>query len=171
VVAPGVATNAENILNATLTKQQSSSYNDRTMADRDSFQEMLETDGLGVGWGSNRSSSLGPGLCASVGIWGIAGLLWFMGAVIVHVRAAHRLASSQAQRMVMHGCSASIIGGLTGGFVAGPAITSPDFFLLLALLVATAARVRLEAAGRLAAPQATPLGRRTAGEPSGMLKG
>ena len=172
VVAPGVATNAENILNATLTKQQSSSYNDRTMADRDSFQEMLETDGLGVGWGSNRSSSLGPGLCASVGIWGIAGLLWFAAAVLVHVRAAHRVATSQAQRMVMHGCSASIIGGLTGAFVAGPSITSPDFYLLLALLVATAARVRVEAAaGRLATPQATPLGRRTAGEPSGLLKG
>jgi hypothetical protein len=170
VVAPGVAQNAAIIVNATLTKQDSSSYNDRTSADRDSVQEMVESDGLGVGWGSNRSSSLGPGLCASVGIWGIFGLLWFAAGVVLHVRAAHRAATSQAQRMIMHACSASIFGTLTAAFISGPSISSPDFYVLLALLVATAARVRVEAASA-ATLQAASYSRQTARRPSRLLKG
>ena len=144
-VAPGVANSVEVVMDATLNKQSSSSYTDRTSADRDSMQELFESYGLGVGWGSNRSSSLGPGLCASVGVWGILGLLWFAGNIVPHVRVAHRVAASKAPRMVMHACSAALLGTLTGAFISGPSISSPDFYLLLALLVGTAARVRYEA--------------------------
>ncbi len=144
-VAPGVAQDAATIVNATLTKQESSSFNDRTSTDLDSIQEMFESYGLGVGWGSNRSSSLGPGLCASVGVWGILGLLWFTVGIVRHIRAAHRVATSKAPVLVMHGCAAGLLGMLAAAFISAPSITSPDFYLLLALLIATAARVRYEA--------------------------
>jgi hypothetical protein len=141
-IAPGVAKEAVTVTYATLNKKQSSSYNDRTAADRDSIAEMEESYGLGVGWGSNRSSSLGPGLCASIGIWGILGLLWFVAILIRHTRAAHRLAAEPGPRLVMHGCAAALLGTIVAAFLAGPTISSPDFYLLLALLVGTAARVR-----------------------------
>jgi hypothetical protein len=141
-VAPGVAKEAETVIDGTLNKKQSSSYSDRTGADRDSVREMEQSYGLGVGWGSNRSSSLGPGLCASVGIWGIAGLLWFVAVLMRHVRLAHKLATEPGSRMVMYGCSAALLGTIVPAFLAGPTISSPDFYLLLSLLVGTAARVR-----------------------------
>jgi hypothetical protein len=97
-----------------------------------------------VGWGSDRSSSLGPGLCAAIGVWGILGLLWFSVGIFRHVAIAHRLADD-GSRAVMHGCSAGLLGTLTATMLSGPTLTSPDFYLLLALLVATAARVRQQA--------------------------
>ena len=144
LAAPGVAQEAQTIFTDTMNKQQSSSYADRTMADHDAMRAMVASDGLGVGWGSDRSSSLGPGLCAAVGVWGILGLLWFCIGLFRHVAIAHRLADA-GSRAVMHGCSAGLLGTLAAAMLAGPTLTSPDFYLLLALLVATAARVRQQA--------------------------
>jgi hypothetical protein len=144
-VAPGVTQQIVTITNATLNKQQSSSYTDRTAADHDSIMEMADSYGLGVGWGSNRSSSLIPGLCAQVGVWGLFGLLWFAVGLFNHVRIAQRLAPYSPFRRVLRGCSGAIIGGLVCEMISGPVIISPDFFLLVALLVGTAARIRLEA--------------------------
>lgn len=145
-VAPNVAKQAVTVFNATANKQQSSSYDARTEADRDALRAMVGTDFLGVGWGSNRSSSLGPGLCAAVGVWGIIGLLGFTAGLYRHVALAHRFADSDA-RDVMRGCSAGLLGTLTATLLSGPTIASPDFYLLLAVLVATAARVRHQARG------------------------
>lgn len=144
-VAPGVAAQIVTITNATLNKQQSSSYEDRTAADRDSVNEMKESYYLGVGWGSNRSSSLIPGLCASVGAWGLAGFAWFIWNITASVRAAHRVARSPDLRLVMHGCAAAILGDLTADILSAPTISSPDFYLLIAILIATATRLRYEA--------------------------
>jgi hypothetical protein len=144
LAAPGVANEAQTIFTSTVNKQQSDSYADRTMADRDALRAMVASDGLGVGWGSDRSSSLGPGLCAAIGVWGILGLLWFSVGIFRHVAIAHRLADD-GSRAVMHGCSAGLLGTLTATMLSGPTLTSPDFYLLLALLVATAARVRQQA--------------------------
>ncbi|MDD2878439.1 MAG: hypothetical protein PHZ23_14565 [Acidiphilium sp.] len=170
-VAPGVAHEAGVIVNATLNKQESSSYVDRTTADIDSLNEMRESYGLGVGWGSNRSSSLGPGLCASVGIWGILGLLWFIASLMLHVRKAHRLATSPEQRLVMHGCSAAILGEFTSAMVSGPTLSSPDFYVLLALLIATAARVRYDAKTARASLSHGAIARQMAYGPPPSLKG
>jgi hypothetical protein len=145
VIAPGVAHSASVIFNATVDKQHSSSYADRTSADHDSLREMFESDGLGVGWGSNRSSSLLPGLAASVGIFGITGLAWFALNIFVSVRHAHRLTSQPELRQVMHGCMGGIVGTLSAALISAPTITSPDFFLLIAMLIATASRIRLDA--------------------------
>jgi hypothetical protein len=143
--APALASTINEIATATLNKQQSSSYTDRTSTDRDSLRAAEQSDGLGVGWGSNRSSSLIPGLLAAVGVYGVAGLLWFAVILIRHVGTAHRLAASAEPRLIMHGCAGGIISYLIAALISGPSITSPDFFLLLALLIATAARVRYEA--------------------------
>jgi hypothetical protein len=144
ILAPSVANEAEMVVTGTLNKNQTSSYNDRTTADRDSLRAMAASDFLGVGWGSTRSSSLLPGLCAAIGAWGLLGLLWFTASLYRHLAIAHRLADAST-RSVMRGCNAAILGTLISAFISAPTISSPDFYLLLALLVATAARVRHEA--------------------------
>jgi hypothetical protein len=145
LIAPGVATEAQEIFGATVNKQQSDSYAARTTSDHDSMTAMYESYGLGVGWGSNRSSSLGPGLCASVGVWGIFGLLVFGALLLRHMRIARLLSADAGPRMVMHGCAAGLLGTLVATMLSGPTIASPDFYLLLALLIATGARVRHDA--------------------------
>ncbi len=145
VVFPGVAHTVADITKATLNKQQSSSYNDRTGADKDSIRAAVQSYGLGVGWGSDRSSSLIPGLLAGVGAIGLAGLAWFGLAVIQHVRIAHQLAASDEHRKIMHGCSGAIVGTLVAASISAPTLSSPDFYLLLALLIATAGKVRYDA--------------------------
>ena len=144
-VAPGVAHQAVNIVNATLTKQQSSSYQDRTSVDTDSLKAAAASYGLGVGWGSNRSSSLIPGLAAGVGVWGILGLLWFGARILSHVRIAQRRVLIPELKMVIHGCTGGLIGMLAAASLSSPGLTSPDFYLLLALLIAAAGRLRSEA--------------------------
>ena len=144
-VAPGVAHQAVNIVNSTLNKQQSASYQDRTSTDIDSLKAAAASYGLGVGWGSNRSSSLFPGLAASVGVWGLAGLLWFVARILTHVRIAQRRAAIPELKMVIHGCTGALIGMLVAASLSAPSLTSPDFYLLLALLIAAAGRLRWEA--------------------------
>ena len=149
-VAPGVAHQAVNVFDATLSKQQSSSYQDRTSTDIDSLHEAVESYGLGVGWGSNRSSSLIPGLASGVGIWGIAGLLWFVARILSHVRVAQFRPNIPELKMVIHGCTGAMIGTVVSSALSAPSITTPDFYLLLALLIAAAGRLRWEARTRQA---------------------
>ncbi len=145
IIAPRVWHIAQQIIDATLSKQGSSSYNDRTSTDIDSLREAMESYGVGVGWGSNRSSSLVPGLLAAVGVPGVFLLMWFAVNVTRQVRRAHRVASTPDVKMVMHGATGGILGTLCAAVISSPAITSPDFYLLLALLVASSTRVGLEA--------------------------
>lgn len=164
-VAPGAAKEAMLVINATLDKRQSSSYQDRSTADRDSLLEMSATYGLGVGWGSNRSSSLLPGLLAAIGLWGVGGLVWFGGVLTLRARRAMRRTEDPLLRHVMRGSAAALISALVSALLSGPTISSPDFYLLLAMLVAATARGLREVAPRRHMGQAvprlkmTPLGR------------
>ena len=138
IIAPSVASQASLVVDSSLNKGQSSSYRDRSTADSDSFNEMLQTSGLGVGWGSNRSSSLLPGLCASIGLWGIAGLVWFGCALSFSLKRVMRLTIDPAPARVVSGASAAILSTLVSALLSGPTISSPDFFLLVGMLVAVA---------------------------------
>lgn len=161
VVAPGVAREASLIVTTTLNKQQSSSYDDRTTADLDAIHAMQNTYGLGVGWGSNRSSSLLPGLLAEVGIWGVFGFAWAGIALGFFARGALQVSENTELRRVIRAASAAVLSSLVSALLSGPTITSPDFFLLLALLAAAAARARYEATPapvRLQAGLARPAG-------------
>ncbi len=145
VAAPGVAREAALVLESTLNKTQSSSYQARSTVDQDSLQEMGATYGLGVGWGSNRSSSLLPGLCAAIGLWGIGGLVWFALLLTHRARRAMRLTADPTLHYAIRGSAAALISNLISALLAGPTISSPDFYLLLAMLVAATARAQREA--------------------------
>jgi hypothetical protein len=148
VAAPAVGTESAVVLNATLDKTQSSSYQDRSTADLDSLREMSATYGLGVGWGSNRSSSLLPGLCAGIGLWGVGGLVWFGLALTIQARRAMRLTNDPVLRYAIRGSAAALVSSLISALVSGPTISSPDFYLLLGMLVAATARAQHEAVPR-----------------------
>ncbi len=143
--SPKIAKLATEVYGATVHKDQSSSYADRTQTDRDSYKEVWATHGLGVGWGSNRSSSLTPGLMAAIGIPGMIGLAWFGANLSRHVLIAHRLAVSEDHQYAMRAAEGGLLGALAAAVISGPTETAPDFYLLIGLLAATAARVQYEA--------------------------
>lgn len=141
---PGAMDEAQLVLNETLNKTQSESYQARSTADKDSLNELRATYGLGVGWGSNRSSSLFPGLCASIGIWGIAGLSWFGFVLIANARRAMILTDDRVIHYAIRGSAAAVISLTISAFISGPTISSPDYYLLLAMVIAGTARAQYE---------------------------
>lgn len=144
-VAPGLSKEAALVWDGTVNKTQSSSYQERSTLDADGLQEMHQTYGLGVGWGSNRSSSLLPGLCATIGVWGVGGLSWFAVVLVRQARRAVRLTVDPILLYAMKGSAAALISNLISNLISGPTISSPDFYLLLAMLVAAIARAQHEA--------------------------
>ena len=133
------------VVNASLDKQHSTSYNDRTDTDVDSLTAAIQTYGLGTGWGSNRSSSLIPGILANIGIPGLLGLLWFGAGVTRAVRRARRSSTSSEQMMVIDGCCGGLFAFILTALISGPTINSVTFYFLLSLLIGCAVRAQLDA--------------------------
>jgi hypothetical protein len=146
--APEIIDDVTTVFDATLSKTDSSSYADRTNTDVDSLKVAVDTWGLGAGWGSNRSSSLVPGVLSAVGLPGLAGLLWYGCRLAGMVRRAKRRGCTPQQASVIDGCCGGLMGFLIAALVSGPTITSPVFFLLLALLTATTVRVVIDSSAQ-----------------------
>lgn len=155
-LVPAVGTAASEVLGSTLDKQSSSSYQDRTSTDFDSLAVVLPTWGLGVGWGSNRSSSLAPGLLASLGIYGTLALAWFAARVFRVVRRARRSAD-RALAQVIDAANGSILAVLIAGLLSAPAITAVGFYVMLGTLIGAAVRVSIAVIPRPAQSAGSPL--------------
>ncbi len=151
---PDFNKNVEQVIDATLNKQQSSSYADRTSADADSITAAIDSYGLGAGWGSNRSSSLLPGLLAGLGAPGCIGLVWFGAIVARRVAAARKAGCSRNELLVIDGSCGAVVGFLVTAAISAPTLSSVTFFFLLALLIAGTVRVGINARRRSAAARA-----------------
>jgi hypothetical protein len=167
IFVPSIYANLQEVFDATFNKKDSVSYLERTTADQDSLHALVDTYGFGVGWGANRSSSLIPGLLAALGLPGFLLVLWFVFIVHRTVAAARRIGGSEEQRLVMDACAGGVIGFLLSAMISAPTITSPVFFLLLALLIACAVRVQLDAGAAAHAQSRYAATPRPIGAPSG----
>ena len=151
-LVPRFDSGVSQVIAATMDKQHSSSYNDRTNTDVDSLAVVGQTFGLGAGWGSNRSSSLLPGVLANVGVPGLLGLLWFGAIVTGAVRRARRSLPTPEQSIVIDGCCGGLFGFILTALISGPSIGAVIFYLLLALLVGCVVRVELDGISRVVSP-------------------
>jgi hypothetical protein len=142
VVKPAIWSNLADVIESTVNKQDSSSYQDRTSADIDSLTAFVDSFGLGTGWGSNRSSSLIPGLLASIGLPGMVGLLWFIISLTNEVRQVRPVAPSQ-ELFVIDGCCGALVGYLLAGILSAPTLSSVTFFFLIALLIGSIGRAKI----------------------------
>jgi hypothetical protein len=158
---PSVGRSLATIYTATLSKQQSSSFSDRTQADLDAIATVFPTFGFGTGWGSFRSSSLLPGTLAGLGAWGTALLFWFVLRVVKLLRRARRVAAngegSGRDLWAIEGARAGCVGTLLAALISAPEVINLDFYLLLAILIAASVRVAVyERAAILPAGRAVP---------------
>ncbi len=145
-LAPGVVASAGEVFDATLSKGDSSSYDERTKTDADSMDLLMQTNGIGVGWGSNRSSSLLPGLLSTIGIPGVLLVVSFAVALVRQVRRARRLSRDAAQMMLLDGFLISVLGQVVAAVISASTIETPEFFVQLGLLIGCSARVSCDAA-------------------------
>ncbi len=146
VLAPGVVASASEVVDATLSKGDSASYDDRTKTDADSMDLVLQTSGMGVGWGSNRSSSLLPGLLSTIGIPGVFLVVCFGTGLVRQVRRARRMSQDDGQVMLLDGFLISVLGQVIAALVSASTIETPEFFVQLGLLIGCSARVSCVAA-------------------------
>ena len=142
---PSVGRSLTVIYSATLNKDQSVSYEDRTQKDLDALATVPTTFGFGTGWGSFRSSSLIPGILAGLGAWGTALVFWFVLRVVKLLRRARRLAdharANAHDLWAIEGARAAVVGTLMAAVISAPEVINLDFYLLLAILIAGSVRV------------------------------
>ncbi|MES2712670.1 MAG: hypothetical protein V4653_13895, partial [Pseudomonadota bacterium] len=127
------------VIESTLEKGDSSSFEDRMESDRLAVDAMIQSWGLGVGWGSTRSSSFIPGILGNSGLVGLSLLVWF-GAVFTRlIRRAGRVSTgNHPARAALDGFTAAICGQLCAALLSAPTISSLGFFLHIAIVLGAA---------------------------------
>jgi hypothetical protein len=144
IMKPELFDAVSSVIDSTLTKSDSDSFSMRTATDAAALDTFGATYGLGVGWGSFRSSSLVPGLVANAGIFGITAVLWL--ALRTTQLARRRKAGGQTHpgQLVLDGFAAALCGQLTAALFSAPTIASLAFFLQLGCVIGISARMSIE---------------------------
>lgn len=131
-VLPIVADFAESTVNE---KVSSSSFTERSSADSQSYDILLDTFGLGVGLGASRASSFLPGL---LGTTGLGGALLFAAAIVGLV---HRCASVLEYRPVVW----ALVTILVVKVIAGPDLSDSSGVLFMSLGLLSHAALTVDA--------------------------
>ncbi len=144
LLKPSLLDSVSMVIDATLTKGQSDSYNDRSAADMSAMDTVGQTYGLGVGWGSFRSSSLVPGILANAGVFGMAMVLWQIVRIVRLGKRAHSASPGHPGQILVDGFSAALCSQLGAALLSAPMITSLAFFLQLGCVIGVLARMSVE---------------------------
>lgn len=157
IVKPSLIEAVNTVVEATLTKGDSDSFNDRTAADIGAIGTVTQTYGLGVGWGSYRSSSLIPGLLANGGVFGMAMVLWLFLRLLRLGSRGRRASPGHPGQVLVDGFSASLCTTFGSALISAPTIASLAFFLQLGCVIGVLGRMVIEprlhaAQWRLATP-------------------
>jgi hypothetical protein len=145
VLKPSLRTSVHDVVVSTLSKGDSRSYAERSGLDAAAVATVEQTDGLGVGWGSFRASSLVPGLLANAGVFGLVMIVWLVWRIGVLVTRAGQRAQDHPGRIVVDGFIAALCGQLAAACLSAPTIGSLAFFLQLGCVTGVAARMAGEA--------------------------
>lgn len=151
ILKPSLMDSVATVVEATMGKGDSESFTERSAADAAAMDTVGQTYGLGVGWGSYRSSSLIPGLLANAGVFGVAMVLWLISR-LVRLGSSGRAASpGHPGQILVDGFSASLCATFGTALISAPMISSLAFFLQLGCVIGVLARMsvepRLRAAG------------------------
>jgi hypothetical protein len=145
IMKPSLQESVHQVVLATVSKGDSRSYEERSGLDATAVATVGQTDGLGVGWGSFRASSLIPGLLANAGVFGLAMVVWLAWRISVLVNRAGRRDRGHPGRIVVDGFIAALCGQLAAACLSAPTIGSLAFFLQLGCATGVAARIAGEA--------------------------
>jgi hypothetical protein len=150
VLRPSLMESIGTVVTSTLNKGQSDSYNERTASDATALATVVPTYGLGVGWGSDRSSSFVPGILANGGIFGLAMIFLLFFRVWLSIRRGRAAAPGHSGQVLVDGFTASLCSQLATALLAAPMISSLVFFLQLGCVIGVTGRMVTEAKQRRA---------------------
>ena len=145
VMEPTLLKSVSEVVEATQSKGDSESYDQRTAVDDAGLATLGQTYGLGVGWGGFRTSSLLPGLVANGGVVAIAAVLWLILRIVRSVRRTRQISSAHPGRVLVDGFSAALCGQLAAALLSAPTIGSLAFFLELGCIAGTTGRMVIDA--------------------------
>ena len=143
ILTPNIVDAVGVVVQQTLSKTESQSYDERSQADWDSVAIAIPTYGLGAGWGSNRSSSLIPGIIGNAGLPGLAVIIWAIFGMRRAIRATSRFVGSADHQWALQGLSAGTLGYFLAAVVSGPSINSLTFYAMVGTSLGIVARTRL----------------------------
>jgi hypothetical protein len=153
VLKPSLLASVGTVVESTLDKGQSDSYDERTQSDAIALATVAPTYGLGVGWGSDRSSSLIPGVLANGGVFGILMFSLLAFRVVALTRRGRAASPGHSGQILVDGFSASLFSQICTALISAPMISSLAFFLQLGCVIGVTARmvteVKLRQKGRL----------------------
>jgi hypothetical protein len=144
ILKPSLLNSIDTVVAETLNKGDSDSFNDRTAADTGALDTVGKTYGLGVGFGSYRSSSLIPGLLANAGVFGVAMVLWLIMRVVRLGSRGRRASPGHPGQILVDGFSASLCSSFGAALISAPMIASLAFFLQLGCVIGVLARMSIE---------------------------
>ena len=144
ILKPDLVDSVNAVMAETLSKTDSESYEARSLADQMALATVEETGGLGVGWGSFRSSSLVPGLLANAGVFGLAMVVWMIARLSRLASRAAVASRGHPGQVLVDGFSAALCGQLAAAMLSAPTIGSLAFFLQLGCVIGTAARITID---------------------------
>ncbi|HEY4254192.1 MAG TPA: hypothetical protein VGM87_23505 [Roseomonas sp.] len=145
IALPGLVDAASVVIEETLQKGESDSFEERGRMNQSAIDAMIGSWGLGIGWGSTRSSSLIPGILGNSGAVGLGLLLWFAYNLRRLISTANRMAPpDHPARQALDGFLAALCGQFGAGLLSGPTITALTFYLQLALVLGAASRMVID---------------------------
>jgi hypothetical protein len=142
ILRPSLMDSINTIVDSTLNKTSSDSYEERQASDDGAMALIAPTYGLGVGWGSYRSSSFLPGLLANAGVFGVVMLLW--QAARLYTLRKRVVFRSHPGQVLVDGFLASLCAQLGTALLSAPMINSLAFFLQLGCVVGTQLRMSMD---------------------------
>ena len=130
-----------NLLDATLVnKLETDSGQERTYWNYKSLQSVIDTGGLGIGFGSSRASSWLIAVVSQMGVTG-AVLMGLLVLAMTRESRAFRLMADPETRAIVAATRAAAFGGLLSAtMVGGSADPGPVFFITLAVTTCVQAR-------------------------------
>jgi hypothetical protein len=144
VLKPSLIDSVSTVVESTLSKGESDSYKDRSASDAHAIATLGPTFGLGVGWGSARSSSLIPGILANGGIFGAVMVLWFVIRVMRLSARARRASPGHPGQILVNGFTAALCCQIATALLSAPMISGMDFYLQLGCVLGVLVRMSLE---------------------------
>ena len=144
IMKPQLFDAVASVIDSTVNKGSSDSFSDRSTTDMAALDALGATYGLGVGWGSFRSSSVIPGLVANGGAFGLFAVLWLAARTVRTARSCGAAGHGHPGKLVVDGFSAGMCGHLTAALFSAPTISSMAFFMQLGCVVGISARMTME---------------------------
>lgn len=126
------------VLSDTLSKGSTQSYEVRSRQDHDSYALVIETFGLGAGWGSVRASSFFATLVGATGVWGPFLVAWLVLRVRRGWKRARGLAGADS---TFEAFVASVVGMLVAAATSKPDLVFTGFWINFAAAVAVSLRL------------------------------